>query len=201
MEKDNIQRKKRRPSGCFILILLSMALFTLVAQNYRGTTEKPKIKNQDDSVVLKDETFSMYGDIYNINVNMVKGLEALSDGNISVIDYYDFLKGLKKHSLDRVKYLEGRVKRTKDDDIVKHLEPYSAIYTKFLMISDNIANNLEDPNLEVLSKTKELVTEVNILIKYVEDERFDLLTKLGFNKDEIEEILKKESEKMNLIEE
>ena len=201
MEETRLKRKKGKPIGCLILVIFLMVLFTTMAQKLGETTKNTNTKNQEEIITLKDETFSMYVDVYNINTNMVKGLEAVVNGNLSSVDYYDSLKGIKEHSLNRVKFIEQKSKKIKDDKIIENLEPYSAIYTKFLMISDNMINNMENPSVEILSKTKELVEEVNILIEYIEDERLNLLTNLGINEKEIEEILKNESQNKIIIKE
>jgi len=201
MGKNNSETKKRNPIGCLFFILLIGVLITTMTQQLGKKTANSKVRNQEEIVALKDETFSMFEDIYNININLTKGLESVVNGNLSSVDYYDLLKRVKEHSLNRVKFIEEKSKRIKDNDIIENLEPYSAVYTKFLMITDNMINNLEDPNLEILSKTKKLVEETNILIKYIEDERSNLLMSLGIDESEVEEILESENEKIKAIKE
>lgn len=201
MKKSNSETKKRNPIGCLFFILLIGVLITTMVQQLGKEVTSSKVKDEEEIIALKDETFLMFEDIYNINSNLTKGLESVVSGNLSSVDYYNFLKEVKEHSLKRIKFIENKSKGIKDKEVVENLEPYSAVYTKFLMITDNMVNNLEDPSLEILSKTKELVEEVNILIRYMEDERSNLLISLGIDESEVKEIIENENEKIKLIKE
>lgn len=198
MKSENV--KKRKPIGCFVVIIFFMILFTTMYQQLGKEVGRSKIENEKEILSLKEETFSMYEDILKINSNINKGLEALVNGSLSSIEYYDFLKDVKKYSLNQINFLEQKTKKIKDENILKNLEPYSSVYTKLLMVSDNMSENLENPNLEVLSETKKLIEEINILTIYIGEERLNLLKSLGINEDEIEGILNDENDKLELIE-
>jgi len=198
MKSENV--KKRKSIGCFVVIIFFMILFTTMYQQLGKEVGRSKIENEKEILSLKEETFSMYEDILKINSNINKGLEALVNGSLSSVEYYDFLKDVKKYSLNQINFLEQKTKKIKDENILKNLEPYSSVYTKLLMVSDNMSENLENPNLEVLSETKKLIEEINILTIYIGEERLNLLKSLGINEDEIEGILNDENDKLELIE-
>lgn len=189
--------KKKRPIGCLLIIIFFIILITTMGQQLGKETAQSQIKNQENILSLKDETFSMYEDIYKINNNLNKGLEALINGNISSVDYYDFLKEIKKYSLNQINFLNQETNKIKDENILKNLEPYSSVYTKLLMVSDNMINNLDNPDLETLSKTKKLVEEINILTIYIGDQRATLLKSIGIQESEISDILKDEKDKVD----
>jgi len=190
--------KKKRPIGCLLIIIFFIILITTMVQQLGKETAQSQIKNQENILSLKDQTFSMYEDIYKINNNLNKGLEALINGNISSVDYYDFLKEIKKYSLNQINFLDQETNKIKDENILKNLEPYSSVYTKLLMVSDNMIKNLDNPDLEILSKTKKLVDEINILTIYIGDQRSTLLKSIGIKESEISDILKDEKEKIDL---
>lgn len=189
--------KKKRPIGCLLIIIFFIILITTMGQQLGKETAQSQIKNQENILSLKDKTFSMYEDIYKINNNLNKGLEALINGNISSVDYYDFLKEIKKYSLNQINFLNQETNKIKDENILKNLEPYSSVYTKLLMVSDNMINNLDNPDLETLSKTKKLVEEINILTIYIGDQRATLLKSIGIQESEISDILKDEKDKVD----
>lgn len=189
--------KKKRPIGCLLIIIFFIILITTMVQQLGKETAQSQIKNQENILSLKDQTFSMYEDIYKINNNLNKGLEALINGNISSVDYYDFLKEIKKYSLNQINFLDQETNKIKDENILKNLEPYSSVYTKLLMVSDNMINNLDNPDLETLSKTKKLVEEINILTIYIGDQRATLLKSIGIQESEISDILKDEKDKVD----
>ena len=193
----NKTQKKKRPIGCLLIIIFFIILITTMVQQLGKETAKSQIKNQENILSLKDQTFSMYEDIYKINNNLTKGLEALIDGNISSVDYYDFLKEIKKYSLNQINFLDQETNKIKDENILKNLEPYSSVYTKLLMVSDNMIKNLDNPDLETLSKTKKLVEEINILTIYIGDQRATLLKSIGIKESEISDILKDEKDKID----
>ncbi len=194
----NENKKTKGSPGCLVVLLIIVMLFIFVIMpNIIKTAEESIVKEDfEQKTKIKDDTFQMYQDTLKIMDNLSNGIEQLVEGNIDAVSYYDFLTEVKRYSTNQVNYLNQEKKKIKNEKLIENLRPYESIYEKLVIVSANMLDNLESPNLEVLSRTKKNIEEINLLIPYVKEERFNLLLNLGYNEEEANEILENEESEL-----